>query len=179
MSVPIQCLWTGGEFKPLPRFLPLARAAYGAGEVLRLAPVDERTDASHKQEFAWIRDVWQTLPESLAGAYQSPEHLRKTALIMTGWCYTRDYPCASRKEAVRLAAALKAEADEYAVVQLEDAVVRIHRAKSQAKNKMKRADWEASKADIMRWIGDLIGVDPKVLAARSEGVPNTAPSKAA
>lgn len=175
---PIPCLWTGSEFRPMPRFLSKARDAYGAGEIVTLAPIEERSEASHRQEFAWLREAWETLPDRLGDAYPSVEHLRKAALIMTGWCHTRDYPCPNRKEAVRLAAALKYELDAYTVVLIEDAVVRVCRAKSQAKNKMKAADFQASKSDIMRWVGDLIGVDPKVFAARDTAGEGSRPNPA-
>ncbi len=139
----------------------------GQGEVRRLVEQEERSEVSHDHEFAWLGEAFKTLPDHLSGLYRSKEHLRKAALIATGWCHVRDYPTPSRKEADRLAAALTAELDEYVVIQVEDAVVRVCRAKSQARNKMKAADFQASKAAILEWVAALLEVEPEVL--RSQG----------
>ena len=137
---------------------------YVIGESYRMAPVEERSEASHKQAFAWIREAWMSLPENLALEYPSPEHLRKRALIRTGWCTMTDYVCGSNAEAIRWAVNLRKEADEYAVVIVERSVVRVLKAKSQSMKAMGKADFEASKTDILRWIADLIEVDPTTLA---------------
>jgi hypothetical protein len=153
-----------GRFAALPRAKAACAEHYGQGEVVMLAPVEERSEASHRHAFAWLRDVWASLPEHIADQYPSAEHLRKKALIATGWCDVRDYACASRAEATRLAATLKAELDDYTVIILRDAVVRVARARSQAFRKMNKADFQASKTDVIRWVSDLIGADPQAVA---------------
>ena len=114
---PIPMVYAGGDtFRVSPRFIPKVIEHFGEGEVVLMAQVEERTEVSHNHEFAWLRDAWATLPESIADDYPSPEHLRKRALIATGWATMRDYVCASRAEATRLAATLKSELDAYALI---------------------------------------------------------------
>lgn len=162
---PIPFAYEGqGVFRALPRFVGLCAEHYGQGEVVNLAPQEERSEVSHRHEFVWLKEAWQTLPDHIAADYPSAEHLRKRALIATGWCHVRDYPCPSRKEAVRLAAALNAEVDEYTVVIVAEDVVRVCRAKSQARNKMKAADFQRSKQDILEWVSALLGADPEQLS---------------
>lgn len=160
---PIPCAYHQGVFRPLGRFAAEAARHFGEGEIVNLVIHEERSDVSHRHAFAWLREAWVNLPEGLAEAYASPEHLRKRALIATGWCTTQDYVCGSKAEAVRWAANLRREADEHALVIVKEGVVRVHRAKSQARGKMNKADFQASKDAIMGWIADLIGVTPAEL----------------
>lgn len=158
---PIPFMYEGdGRFAALPRARDLCAEHYGQGEVVMLAPVEERSEVSHRHEFAWLKDVWATLPETIAADFPSAEHLRKRALIATGWCMTQDYACGSKTEARRWAVNLRRETDEYTVVDVSESIVRVHRAKSQARGKMNRTDFQASKTAIIEWISDLIGVTP-------------------
>ena len=75
----------------------------------------------------------------------------------------KDHPCASKAEAARLARVLQGELDAYAVVIVRDDVVRVCRAKSQARNRMKATEFQASKNDVIRWVADLLGVEPETL----------------
>ena len=89
-----------------------AAAQFVIGQCYRLAEIEERSEASHEQEFAWLREAWLSLPESIAREFPSPEHLRKRALIATGWCTTTDYVSGSAAETIRWAAKLRKEGDE-------------------------------------------------------------------
>ncbi len=160
---PIPCVWAEGVFRPLRNFHNVARAHYGEGECVTLEPHEERSEKSHSHEFAWLKDAWLSLPEHLAAEYPSPTHLRKRALIATGWCNVRDYVCASRAEANRLAATLKGELDEYTVVIVRNDVVRVCRAKSQARNKMNAKDFQASKTAILEHVAGLLNITPETL----------------
>lgn len=160
-GAPLPLVYEGqGVFRAIPRAVAACVERFGQGEVVTMEEIEERSEISHRHEFAWLREVWATLPESIAADFPSAEHLRKRALIATGWCTVRDYPCTSRAEAVRLAATLRGELDDYAAVIVSDAVVRVCRAKSQARNKMKAADFQASKTSVLQWVGDLIGATP-------------------
>lgn len=167
-GAPLTYRWSGDAWVVHPRFQRQADAAFTIGETRTLVEVEERSEASHKQEFAWLREAWLTLPDSIATEYPSPEHLRKRALIRTGWCTMTDYVCGSNAEAMRWATNLRKEVDEYALVIVERTVVRVLRPKSQSRKAMGKADFEASKADIIRWIADLIEVEPATLARQSE-----------
>lgn len=179
--IPIQAAWRpdigeGGAFVPLPRFHNAICAEVGAGEIVTLERQEERSEISHRHEFAWLREAYSNLPETIAADYPTVEHLRKRALINTGWCTVKDHVCASRAEALRFAAALRRELDEYAVVVVQDAVVRSLRPKSQAHGKMKAADFQTSKQAILDWVAELIGVDPATLSSTTERAPATAAS---
>lgn len=164
MSETMSFRWANGGFFPTTRFSERAREEFVDGAVYWMGVDPERTERSHNHEFAWVAEAWRSLPDAIAADYPNPEMLRKKALIATGWCNIKDHACASRAEAQRLARALQAELDEYVVVIVRDDVVRVCRAKSQAKNRMKAAQFQQSKTDILRWISDLLGVDPESLS---------------
>lgn len=166
---PIPCVYTHGAFYPLRRAQNIAAAHYGEGEIVRLAPVEERSEVSHRQEFAWLKDAWMSLPEDIAQDYPTVEHLRKKALIATGWCNVSDYVCGSTAEAARWAANLRREADEYTVVTVSRSVVRVFKAKSQARNAMGKEDFQASKTAIMEWVAGLLNVTVEQLSSAGQG----------
>lgn len=165
---PIPCRWEGDCFRPLPGFARTADRHYVVGEVSPLAPVLERSEVSHRQEFAWLREAWQSLPEHLSDEYPTAEHLRKRMLIKTGWCTTTDYICATRAETLRWADYLRRELDEYAVVIVRDGIVRVHRARSQSRTAMNKEDFQASKTAILEAVSDLLGVAPATLERQRE-----------
>ena len=155
--------WTGRGFLPVERFAAAAGEKFVPGAVYWMSVEPERTEASHRHEFAFVAEAWRNLPDDIAVDFDNPEVLRKRALIATGWCVVKDHACASRAEAQRLARVLQNELDDYAVVVVRDDVVRVCRAKSQARNRMKAAEFQRSKDDIIRWIAELIGVTPEAL----------------
>lgn len=162
--VVIPSRWTGECFRPLATYRHLT-AGLEEGPVYDVAADKRRSDVTHRHEFAWLNEAHANLPEHLARQYPSVEHLRKAALIATGWCTTADYVCGSRAEAARWAANLRREMDEYAVVVVSAVVVRVHRAKSQARNAMGGADFQASKSAILAWVAGLLEVAPADLRA--------------
>lgn len=167
-AAPMLFRWNGDAMLLHRRHRADADAQFVIGQSYRLAEVEERSEASHKQEFAWLREAWLSLPEGIAKDYPSTEFLRKRALIATGWCTVSDYPCSSRAEADRWARHLRNEADEYAVILVEQTVVRVLKAKSQSMRAMGKADFEASKRDILEWVANLLDVAPATLAKQRE-----------
>jgi hypothetical protein len=149
-----------GTWQVLPHAATACADRYGQGEIVRFEPVEERSEVSHRHEFAFLREAWANLPEHLASEYPTAEHLRKKALIATGWCDVRDHVCGSATEARRTAAALRGELDDYTVVIVSANVVRVCRAKSQARNRMKKADFQASKTAILEYVAGLLDVAP-------------------
>lgn len=149
---------------PIGRFARQAHAQFEPDASYFLGEVEERSEVSHRHEFVWLRDAWRSLPDALAAEYPSAEHLRKKALINTGWCDIKDYPCANRAEAGRLRAVLRGVLDEYAIIDVRDAVVRTIQAKSQKRGRMSPADFQASKTAILEWVAALLEVEPRALA---------------
>jgi redox-sensitive bicupin YhaK (pirin superfamily) len=134
------------------------------GERYRMVEEADRSTASHNHEFAWLKEAWLSLPDDKLEQFPSPEHLRKYALIKKGHCTMKQYPCASEAEAERLRAALKDEADEYALIMRRRAVVTVYKAASQSKRAMGPAQFQQSKSDIIDYVAELLGVDPETLS---------------
>lgn len=152
---PVAFQWDGEAMKPLnPK---RADAFYAVGERYVMAPVSIRSEASHKHEFAWLREAWMSLPEAMAERFPTEVHLRKYALIKAGYCDSHTITCASRAEALRVAAFIR-PIDEFAVVTTDGATVTRFTAKSQSRKAMNAKDFQSSKTAIMEIIASMIGV---------------------
>ncbi len=155
--------WDGESMIPLqPK---RADAFYTVGERYIMAPVSQRSDATHKHEFAWLREAWMSLPEDLAERFPTAEHLRKWALIRAGYSDSHTITCASKAEAIRVAAFIR-PIDEFAVVVTNGATVTRFTAKSQSKRAMGAKEFQDSKTKIMEVIARMLGVEPGELPQR-------------
>lgn len=168
MKQPLVYTFIDGAMVPLGRFGRLAHEQYEPNQTYFLGDIEERSEVSHRHEFVWLKEAWETLPEDLGEKYPSSEHLRKAALIATGWSTIHDYACVTPAEARRTYAIIRSLVDEYAVVVVQDAVVRVVEARSQARAKMKPADFQKSKQDILDWVSGLLGVEPSSLSPPPE-----------
>ena len=139
---------------------------YVIGQRYRMVEVDERSDASHRHEFAWLKTAWDNLPEHLAAAYPSPEHLRKRALIAAGYCSQTIVDAGSHAAAERVAAGCR-YLDEFALVEVRGASVIISRAESQSRRSMGRERFQASKTAIMGIVAEMVGVDLPSLQSKA------------
>jgi hypothetical protein len=149
----------------VPTRLEAAQKAYEPGRRYWLAEVSERSWISHQHEFAWIAAAWDTLPESLMDRYPTPEHLRKGALIATGWYREVIIEAGSKEAARRVAAYVKGE-DEFSYVIVRGPTVFVRKAKSQRMHGLDRMDkeqFQQSKDAILGWIAQLIGLAPDEL----------------
>lgn len=165
---PMVYQWRAGAMHPARGFEAMANEAFSDGDFYRLAVEETRSEVSHRHEFAWLREAWQSLPDALRREYPSSEHLRKRALIETGHCTMHDYVCGTKAEAARWAANLRRELDEYALVVVSESVVRVFRAKSQAAKAMGKADFQKSKTDVLDWVAGLLQVAPETLEKQQE-----------
>src|SRR5690606_25546489 len=110
---PMLMQWDGEAMRPLhPR---RAEKTAAVGETYSLVQHEERSTASHNQEFAWLRDAWLNLPEGLADLYPTAEHLRKRALIEAGYYDETVIDAGSRAAALRVASAIRAR-EEFSLV---------------------------------------------------------------
>ncbi len=173
MIGPFPAIWTGSTFDPLPRFIKTIDAAYGLGEVVTLVPHEARSQAGHNHYFAAVHEAWLNLPEGYGDRFPTADHLRKFALIKSGSRDERSIVCASKAEALRLAAFVK-PMDEFAVVTVSEAVVTVYTAKSQSQKAMGKQAFQASKEAVLGVLADLIGVTPEQLspAARAPASAN-------
>ena len=130
-----------------------------------LDEVSERSWISHQQQFAWIAEAWGNLPEPLVETFPTPEHLRKAALIATGWFRETIIDAGNARAALRVAAYARGE-DEFARVVARGPTVIVQKARSQrmhGHDRMDKAEFQKTKDDILGWIANLIGVEPERL----------------
>lgn len=159
-AAPQQFRWDGEGMVPLrPR---LADREFVVGEVYPLVVEHGRSGASHRHYFAQINDAWLNLPPQIAAHQPTAEHLRKFALIMTGYEDRVTHVCGSKAEAQRLRAFI-APLDDFAVIDVTEATVTVRRAKSQSVKAMGRADFQKSKDDVLGYVAEMIGVAPSEL----------------
>lgn len=164
---PIKFRWEGDAFVPASRYWASeADKHFVVGQTYRLTEEHERSRQSHKHEFAFVKEAWDSFPDHLLADYPSPEHLRKHGLIRKGFCTMKQYACPTRAEAERLMATLKDNVDTYTLVVLDPdrPVVSVLTAESQSYRAMGKKRFQESKQALMEFIGDLIGVDPATLA---------------
>jgi hypothetical protein len=157
MNAPLVVRWTGDSFEPLPHFRKRCDQALVIGEVYRMTAQEDRSDISHKHEFAWLKEAWKTLPDAVAELYPSPEHLRKRALITAGYYTEEVIDAGSNAAALRVAAYVRGH-DEFALVIVRGPFVFVRHAKSQSYRAMGRKEFQQSKTAIMEVVSQLLGV---------------------
>lgn len=163
MSEPIPTIWTGEAFEPMgSTWRKRADQRYVVGQRYLVEPSEERSMASHRAFFAAINEAWMNLPERVAEQYPTADKLRKHALIRTGYRDEKSIVCASKAEALRVAAFIQ-DVDDYAVIVVTGAVVTRYTAKSQSMKAMGKEAFQKSKDDVLDWIAALIGVDRTAL----------------
>jgi hypothetical protein len=154
--------WDGEVMVPLARFHNRCNAVFTVGELYPLDVHEDRSIVSHRHYFCEINEAWKNLPEMVAERYPSSEHLRKYALIQTGYRDERSIACSSKAEAQRVAAFIK-PMDDYAVVVVREAVVSVLTAKSQSIRAMGAKEFQASKQAVLDQLASMIGVTPGAL----------------
>lgn len=154
--------WTGEAMKPLPNFAKLCDKHFVVGERYKLDSIEERSFVSHRHYFAEVYQAWLNMPEQMTDRFKTPDHLRKFALIKTGYCDERTLVCSSAGEALRVAAFVE-PVDEYAIVTITGPVVGIFTAKSQSYKAMGRATFQKSKSDVLEYLASMIGVETSAL----------------
>lgn len=164
MSAPLLFRYEGeGEFRAASEYwAKRADLAYVIGETYKLIEHRDRSLSSHNHFFALISEAWQNLPDHLLEEYPTAEHLRKKMLIRCGYADERSIVCASKAEAQRVAAFIK-PMDEYAVVIVREAVVRVYTAQSQSMKAMGAQAFQESKTKVLDAIADLLGVEREQL----------------
>lgn len=141
---------------------------YKPGETVFVSVERGRSTNSHKHQFAWIHDAWASLPESemMQSYAETPETLRKHALIATGYHQTYTLDCGANATAQRVKAALVAAEfgkHGYAIGQVRGPVVTIWTPESQSVRAMGGKRFQESKSAIMEWIAGKLGVTVEAL----------------
>lgn len=164
---PIPCQWNGEAFVPIGRGRRDADRYFVIGERYTLVEEKQRSAASHRHYFAAVNEAWANLPQERAKDHPSADHLRKFALIMTGFRDERTLVASSRAEAQRLAAFVR-PMDDYAVVTVEGALVRVLTAKTQNMRAMGAKQFQESKNAVLDYLAEMIGVEPGALTKHAE-----------
>lgn len=154
----------GGSLRILANDLP----DLGEGEVVGITIERGRSGASHRHQFAWLKEAWLNLPETLRDApwAETEETMRKHALIATGYHQTTVIDCGGNAPARRVKAALVAaesKAHGYALAQVRGPVVTVWTPESQSVRAMGGKRFQESKTSIMEWIAAQIGVPAAAL----------------
>lgn len=158
MSAPLTFAWDGDVMVPVMSCRRAANEAFVVGERYRMQVVEERSQRSHNHYFATIADMYDSLPEDRADQFVDADHLRKYALIKSGYSNLREIVCSSEAQAKDMAAFIR-PIDPYALVTANRCVVRVFTAKSQKRNAMDRREFQESKDKVLDYIAGLLGVD--------------------
>lgn len=154
--------WDGESMVPLKGFQKRCDETFYVGERYRMEVQEERSMRSHRHYFASIHEAWLNLPEDKAERFPTSEHLRKWALIKTGYRDERSIVAASKAEAQRIAAFVR-PIDEYAVVVVRDACVLVYTARSQSVKAMGKKDFTGSKEAVLDVLATLVGTSAQSL----------------
>jgi hypothetical protein len=142
---------------PLVRYGNVAARQFTDGEQYPLAPIEERSMASHSQFFAAMNEYFKNLPEKIATRWPTVNHFRRWCLIETNWFDEKEFELTSEKHARALATFIRTE-DEYARIAFRGGTkVIVRRAKSQSLAAMGKADFEKSKKDVLDLAESLVG----------------------
>ena len=149
--------YTGGRMVPLGRFRREADATFDEGNIYHLAEVKGRSAASHSHYFACLHDAWLSLPEELALRFPTEEHMRKWALIRTGYTKRVDIACGTLAAAARVAAFIRSD-DQYCVASVAGTSATKWTALSQSNAAMGGEEFQKSKSDVLDFLEDLLHV---------------------
>lgn len=165
---PILCSWTGEAMVPAgPYWAREADQQWVVGERYAVDAADTtRSRKSHDHFFAAVGEAWRNLPDHLAARFPTPDHLRKAALIATGFRDERSVTVSSRAEALRLAAFMR-PFDDFAVISTAGNTVVVLTAKSQSMKAMGKEQFQKSKDAVLDYVASLIGATPEQLAEQA------------
>lgn len=162
---PIYALWDGEMMQPLKRFKAECDAALVIGKVYRVEVKDDATAKSRAHYFAKLREMWLSLPEPYANQFPDPEILRAHALVVTGFCNSRQFVEDTPFRARRLQKFLRARpidsGENYSVVQRMDCVITELTPKSQKEHMMGKEEFQKSKSAVLEYVESLLGIAAK------------------
>lgn len=139
----LRARWRDGTLIPLDKFQPDCRRFFVHDGIYVVEADRPEHIAANKAYHAEIRTLWSNLPETLDVHYPKPEHLRKRALIKTGY-YTANYVTLETEEEARVVQSIMKPLDEFSVVIRRNNVVRVYRPRSQ---RLRREEDDAVRMD--------------------------------
>lgn len=154
---PVFVRWQNGVFVPASATAARRAAqAFVEGQEYTFIEHEERSTKSHAHYFAAIHEAWQNLPDGMADNFPSVEHLRKYALIKSGFCTSTTLSCSSDQEARKVASFMR-PLDEFGIVDVKGSIVTRYIAKSQSYRHMSKEEFQASKTAVLDVVSGLIG----------------------
>lgn len=161
---PIAYRWDGEAMRPLSSHH--ADQHLVIGERYVLVEHSERSQASHAHFFAAVGECWRSLPDEMVARFPSADHLRRYALIKSGFCDKIEVVCANNIEAMKVATLAQRD---FSIVDITGNVVIVWTAKSQSMRAMGKVDFAASKEAVLNVLADMLCVPvgdlPKQVAA--------------
>lgn len=154
-NAPMICEWDGDALVPHGIWKKRADEVLVVGERYTVETIEQRSIASHNFYFAALHEAWMNLPENLADQFPSFDKLRKHALIKAGYRDERSIVCASKAEALRVAAFVD-KMDDYAIIIVRDALVIAYTAKSQSMKAMGKKDFRESKEAVLDIVAAMV-----------------------
>ena len=142
-----------------------AAARYAVGNTYLLAETRLRSRRSHDHYFAALHDAWLNLPEAVSGSFPTEEHLRKYALIKTGFYKLQIDVMDTERDAMRLAVACRRH--DFVIVTVTGSAVYRYSPMSQSKEAMGHDEFQRSKQAVLDYLAELIKVDPDTLRAEA------------
>lgn len=166
-DAPLTFQWDGEALHPASQFwASKCDAQLVVGETYRMVEHHDRSANTHRHYFAALNDGWSNLPDDILEQFPTVEHMRKKLLIKAGYADERSIVCASKQEAQRIAAFIK-PMDDYAIVTVREAVVRVFTAQSQSMKAMGAKTFQQSKQAVLDLLDDLLGTERGQLAANA------------
>lgn len=163
---PVPFEWTGDAMVPVRGFQKRCDEQFYVGQRYRLEVVEERSEATHRHEFAWLHEAWKNLPEALADLFPTVEHLRKRALIDAGYFNEEAVDAGNNAAALRVASFIRSR-DDFALVIVRGPIVLVRTAKSQSRRAMDRREFQASKEAILQIVSAMLGTTSEQLQANA------------
>ena len=164
----IRARWADGTLQPVGDHSSRVLQALQPGELITATISRQRSDRSHRHQFAWLAEAWRNLPETEQDApwAASPETLRKHALIATGYAHSAAIDAGSAAAAQRMVpylTNLATAAHGYALVQCRGSSIVVWTPESQSVRAMGAQRFQESKDAILAHIAALLEVHPDQL----------------
>lgn len=164
---PIKYIWNGEAMIPAKGYAARAEKQFMPFETYTLEVREERSSAEHNHYFAAVSDAFQNLSDEVTDRIRTANHLRKWALIATGWFNEKITDCGSHEVALRMAAFTRVlesgHPGEYCEIIVRGPALVVRTAKSQSMREMNKEDFRKSKQDVLNLLSDMIGVNRTLL----------------
>lgn len=127
------------------------------GELVFLKPDRKRYWPRHQWFMALIRDAWVSLPDEKREKYPSPDILRKRLLIASGFSIVRSFVCKTNEDAAKYAEFIAPSLDFYTVISIQDNILVLLTAQSQAIDAMDENTFKESCQAVIEELSKMTG----------------------